>query len=133
MRLNSELPFVITTAHAAAGRHQVVSPGEVFALDGGFSENVQSFQWEQVAGPPASVTTGQDAVLSATAPETEAGEDALIRYELTVTDEMGGQDTDSVEILVTRKRSAVYIDGHPANRLTGDQPYSANESDGLFS
>jgi hypothetical protein len=101
-----------TTAgpEADAGPDQEVNEGVTVSLNGddssGPDDGSLSFKWTQVEpSPPTIVLNGADtSQASFTAPQVEA--DTSFVFDLTVTDENGGSDSDSVEVLVRNDATA---------------------------
>lgn len=89
---------------ANAGPDQEVNEGDIVSLNGDDSSDPDddnlSFMWTQVeSSSPAIVLNGADtSQASFTAPQVEA--DTSFVFELTVTDENDGSDSDSVEITI---------------------------------
>ncbi|QTA91028.1 PKD domain-containing protein [Desulfonema magnum] len=87
---------------ADAGTGQTVSEGDTVILDGSGSSDPDPgdlliYQWEQTTGPPVMLSDDSDARPEFTAPD--AGES--LTFELTVTDNDGLSDTDTVTVNVT--------------------------------
>ncbi|MFU8858747.1 MAG: PKD domain-containing protein, partial [Deferrisomatales bacterium] len=92
---------------ADAGGNQTVNEGDLVTLDGRGSTQsegrpILSYAWAQVDddGPTVELTGANMPVATFTAPEVDA-EGAVLEFELTVTDDLGDSDTDSVTITVT--------------------------------
>lgn len=84
-----------------AGAPQAVTEGDDVTLDGTAQDDdgsVDSVQWTQLAGPEVELTGADTTTASFTAP-TVATDTELV-FELTVTDEDGGQSRDTVTVLV---------------------------------
>ncbi len=87
---------------ADAGTEQTVSEGDMVVLNGSGSsdpdpDDLLTYQWEQTAGARVTLSDDSDAQPEFTAPD--AGES--LTFELTVTDNDGLTDTDSVTVNVT--------------------------------
>lgn len=88
---------------AAAGSDQLfVLAQSVVILDGSQSSdsdgNIEGYSWIQTGGPSVSLNNSDTASPSFTAPTATS----LLRFQLTVTDNEGAQDSDEVNINVTR-------------------------------
>ncbi len=85
---------------ADAGEDLVAQDGGEVALDGSGSSDVDgddlTYRWEQIQGPEVEITNGDQAVATVDLPVARA--EYLFR--LTVTDEVGAQSSDEVEVTV---------------------------------
>ncbi|HMJ76080.1 MAG TPA: PKD domain-containing protein, partial [Iamia sp.] len=99
----SDTDTVVITVNAppsaSAGPDQVVAPGATVTLDGTGSSDpeagVLDYAWVQTAGPAVTLTGADTASPTFTAPAV-----GVLTFELTVTDDNGATDTDTVTITV---------------------------------
>ncbi len=86
---------------ADAGGEQTVSGGSRVTLDGSGSSDPEggslSYQWTLIAGPTVTLEDAGTAQASFIAPN----EDTTLRFSLSVEDEAGATDTESVNVVVT--------------------------------
>lgn len=86
---------------AAAGNNQNVDAGDQVVLDGSDSSDPEggalNFSWEQTSGTSVTLSDDDDEVVTFTAPNV----DETLIFELTVTDNAGATDTDTVAVTVT--------------------------------
>lgn len=128
---------------ANAGPDQTVTEGTLVTLDASGStdidDGINTYTWAQISGPAVTLSDAGAVKPTFTAPDVNIG-DAVLIFEVTVTDKSGLQSTDSVAITVTwvnappnanagpdliaAKRSKVYLNG------TGS---SDPDSDGIAS
>lgn len=89
---------------ADAGLDQAVQNLDLVTLDGSGSsssvENGLRFLWEQLSGPPVSLSSPSNSVATFSAPLVPE-EGAVLLFQLTVEDGRGITDTDQVEVLVS--------------------------------
>jgi hypothetical protein len=89
--------------NAVAGASQTVSIGTLVTLDGGSSNDPDgdalTYQWTQTMGPTVPLSNADMASASFTAPTVTS--DALLRFNLAVTDPDGLNDSASVAVTVT--------------------------------
>ena len=86
---------------ADAGPDQQVTAGDLVRLDGsGFDPDghIESYAWVQTAGVPVTLTNPDRAEARFIAPAVEV--EAVLRFELTVTDDKRASDRDSTEVSV---------------------------------
>ena len=87
---------------AAAGSDVSVDENAVVTLNGNASGDsdgsITGYSWTQLAGPTVSLSGANQAVASFTAPEVDA--DTQLRFYLTVTDNEGATDSDTINVLV---------------------------------
>ncbi|MFP4307524.1 MAG: PKD domain-containing protein [Desulfococcaceae bacterium] len=91
--------------NAEAGPDRTVTGGETVTLDPSGSADpdsgdVLTFQWLQTDGPAVDLTEIGDGRAAFLAPLVSAGETAALRFQLTVTDDGGLSDADSVTVTV---------------------------------
>ena len=88
---------------ANAGPDQMVSEGANVNLDGSASADsdgtIATYAWTQTAGPTVTITGANTATPSFTAPLVASP--TTLTFQLTVTDNDGGQGSDAVDILIT--------------------------------
>ena len=89
--------------NAIAGPAQTVSPGATVTLDGNQSNDPDgdalSYSWTQTMGPSVTLSDPDSAVTTFTAPSVSSS--TLLRFELTVTDPLGLDDTATVSVTVS--------------------------------
>ncbi len=87
---------------ANAGPDQSIAEGVTVNLDGtGSSDSdgsITAYAWTQTAGPTVTLNNDTTATPSFTAPLVAA--QATLTFELTVTDDLGAQNTDAVDIVI---------------------------------
>jgi hypothetical protein len=87
---------------ADAGTDQVVDEGAGVMLDGSASSDsdgtIATYAWIQTAGPAVSLSDADTATPSFTAPLVSS--DTTLTFELTVTDDQGATDADTVSVTV---------------------------------
>ena len=106
-----------TAPLANAGADDDVFEGETVMLDGTTSSDADgdslSYMWSQDSGPSVTLSSTADAMPSFTAPSVGASGASLV-FELTVSDGMGGMDTDTVTINVLNENNAPSADAGSA-------------------
>ena len=109
---------------ANAGNDQTVDPGELVTLDGTDSfdndDGILTYEWLQTSGPDVGLPPGSDprfASFIAPTPFGDFGE--LLVFQLTVTDNGGLEDNDTV---VVRVKSLSAVDADPTADAGPDQP-----------
>lgn len=100
VRFNTALP------DANAGGDQTVASGAQLTLSGSASVpavgTLQGYAWKQLSGPAASIKNEDTAMVLVTAPAVSAGStNASLVFQLTVTDDRGLTDTDTMALTVT--------------------------------
>jgi hypothetical protein len=108
---------------AIAGGDQTVAEGSLVELDGSASyddnNDELSFLWVQIGDPPVELENPESPFPTFTAPEVDpAG--AVLTFELLVSDDKGGFDTDTVDIIVENVN-------HPPTANAGE-PQTVDES-----
>ncbi len=92
---------------ANAGIDQTTTEGELVSLDGQLSADndgsIISFSWQQISGPVVSLSGANTSVATFTAPDVTSS--TVLSFELTVTDDQGETDTDTVLITVNNTPS----------------------------
>lgn len=87
---------------AFAGVDQDVTVGEIVSLNGRSSFDVETtdldYLWEQVAGPPIDLTSAFASSANFVVPNLATS--TVLKFRLTVVDESGSTDTDSIEITI---------------------------------
>lgn len=86
---------------ASAGEDKSVNENDLVSLDGTQSvaaEGLLTYEWMQLSGPEVDLISTVSSQISFTAPEVE--QSTTIEFQLTVTDEMGLQDEDTVIIMI---------------------------------
>jgi hypothetical protein len=101
---------------ANAGLDETVGEGVLVALDGSGSndpdDGIDTYLWSQTAGTPVTLSPPTSPTPQFTAPYVVTGGEAL-RFRLTVTDEGGLSDTDTVIINVSDSNQAPTADAGP--------------------
>ena len=90
---------------ANAGANTRASSGDTVSLDGGASTSASgdlTYGWRQVSGTRVSLSDANTATASFTAPD--ASRLTMLTFRLTVTDEAGGTDSDTVSVVVGTNR-----------------------------
>ncbi len=89
---------------ADAGPNQAVDEGVAVILSGDGSENVNSYSWQQTAGPGVQLNDSNSSAPTFTAPSVSG--ETVLTFELTVGNNVGDSRTDSVSIVVIFGNSA---------------------------
>ena len=112
---------------ADAGADQTVDEGDNVDLDGSASTDqdgtIESYSWTQTAGTAATLSGADSATPSFTAPDVSADGDTLT-FELTVTDNDGATDTDSVDVAVNN----VVVNQPPTANAGADQTVNEGQA-----
>jgi len=138
VRYNSTIPLVVPVPNAAAGSDLVVDEGQTVQLDGSKSSDadgsVVSYRWLQRSGPAVVIADPAAAVTTFTAPSApEGGTD--LGFELTVTDNDGNVDTDTVTFHVASQYdpvSSLHVIGQDNDFLLGPVERLFTVNDGSF-
>ena len=114
---------VNSNPNADAGNNQTVDEETTVNLDGTGSSDADgglTYAWTQTQGPGVSLSGGNSATPSFTAPtRTVSQGSATLRFQLTVTDTDGVTDSDTVDITVNPVNSNPTADAGP-NQTVGD-------------
>ncbi len=92
---------------ANAGANQTVNEGTVATLSGSGTDSdgtIASYAWAQTAGPTVTLTNANMAVASFTAPQVTA--DAVLTFQLVVTDNQGATGTATTNVTVKNVNQA---------------------------
>jgi hypothetical protein len=125
---------------ADAGNDQIVSEGDNVTLNGTSSSDPDgdtlTYSWNQTAGPVVVLSNSSTANPAFTAPDVDSG-GATLTFELTVDDGNGGNDTDTVDILVQNVNQALVADAGSNQSVTeGDNVTlngtASNDTDGTI-
>jgi hypothetical protein len=115
---------------ANAGNDQTVNEGDNVGLDGSGSSDpdgtIDSYSWTQTAGTSATLDGASTASPSFTAPDVGADGDTLT-FELTVTDDEGATDTDTIDVTVNN----VVVNQPPTANAGNDQTVNEGDNVGL--
>lgn len=87
---------------ADAGENQTAEAGATLTLDGGYSidpDDDLAYSWNQTGGP--AVALSNESAVDPTFVAPNVGANQTLEFELTVSDDHGANDTDTVEIAVT--------------------------------
>ncbi len=89
---------------ANAGTGQTVNAGDIVTLDGSKSTDPNNdpitYSWRQISGTPVTLDSANTAVVTFTAPE-DISKDAVLRFELNVTDAKNSSNDAFVAVTVT--------------------------------
>jgi LmbE family N-acetylglucosaminyl deacetylase/ribosomal protein L14 len=97
----NDVPVANQPPTANAGAPQTVNEGATVTLPGNGTDTdgtIASYAWTQTAGPTVTLSNANTATASFTAPRVSAN--TPLTFQLTVTDNLGATDTDTVNILV---------------------------------
>jgi cytidylate kinase len=122
---------------ANAGTDQTVDENALATLNGSATDidgSIVAYSWTQLSGPVVTLSGANSSDATFTAPEVTA--DTVLSFQLTVTDNEGGQATDTVDIIVHHvnklpaadagtdqtvlKRSLVTLDGTASSDIDGN-------------
>ena len=112
---------------ADAGIDQSVGFSQVVTLDGSGSSDpdgtIESYLWSQLSGTSVALSTPDQTTTTFTSPT----EENIVVFSLTITDELGGTDRDTVSVLVQNTTASVDEKLLPgALRLIGNFPNPFN-------
>lgn len=95
--------FPVNTAPVAVARvsSPAVLAGQGVMLDGSESQNVDSYEWTQLAGTPVSLSNPASAVATFVAPA-PTGPFEIASFALSVTDACGATANDTVFVTIIR-------------------------------
>ena len=104
----NDVPPVNNDPSANAGSDQTVNEGDSVSLDGQLSSDsdgsITAYSWVQLSGAGVSLTNANTATPSFTAPSVSSS--STLTFELTVTDDQGATNKDSVNIIVNPASSS---------------------------
>lgn len=125
---------------AIAGSDRSVNAGAAVTLDGSASYDPENsaitYSWSQTAGTTVSLSGPTTARPTFTAPQ-PAGNSVVLTFSLTVTDEAGNSDTDTINITVNFVNAPPVADAGPAQtvesntQVTLDGSNSRDPDDGI--
>ena len=107
------------TRLAGGGNYHVDELTEVTLIGEGTDPNLEdvlSFSWKQTEGEKVKLSSMTKQNPTFTAPDVENGQTKTLTFELTVDDGVGGEDTDSVTIIVDPINSSPIADAGPDQR-----------------
>ena len=112
---------------ADAGTNQSVGFNQVVTLDGSGSSDpdgtIESYLWSQISGTNAALGTPNEAITTLTSP----AEENILVFSLSITDELGGTDRDTISVLVQNTTNAIGANLLPEElRLIGNFPNPFN-------
>ena len=112
---------------AAAGLDQSVGFGQTVTLDGSGSSDsdgtIEAYQWSQLSGTSVTLSAPEEATTTFTAPN----EENILVFSLTITDQLGGTDRDTISVLVQNTTTAIDENLLPRElRLVGNHPNPFN-------
>ena len=138
IRYNSAVPLVVPTPNAAAGSDRVVDEGQTVQLDGSKSSDadgsIVSYRWVQQSGPAVVIADPTAAVTTFVAPSVPYGGSDLT-FQLTVTDNDGNVDTDTVKFHVASRydpTSSLHVIGQDNDFMLGPVERLFTVNDGYF-
>ena len=110
-----------------AGLDQTTGYSQIVTLDGSGSSDldgtIESYQWSQLSGTSVALSTPDQTTTTFTSPT----EENIVVFSLTITDELGGTDRDTVSVLVQNTTASVDEKLLPgALRLIGNFPNPFN-------
>ena len=112
---------------AGAGEDQFVGLSELVTLDGSESSDpdgtIASYLWSQISGTSVALSSPSEATTTFTSP----AEENILVFALSVTDELGGTDSDTVSVLVHNTTTSVDQNTIPNElKLYGNHPNPFN-------
>ena len=112
---------------ASAGEDQSVGFSELVTLDGSGSSDLDGtiafYQWSQISGTSVTLSTPSEAITTLTSPT----EENILVFALSITDELGGTDSDTVSVLVQNTTASVDENLIPGElKLFGNHPNPFN-------
>ena len=112
---------------AIAGEDQIVEINDPVTLDGSSSSDsdgtISSYLWSQISGEAVTLSAANEAITIFTAP---AQEDILV-FKLLVSDEFGGESSDTISVLVQNTTASIGSELFPNEaRLIGNYPNPFN-------
>ena len=112
---------------ADAGTDQSVGFSQVVTLDGSGSSDpdgtIESYLWSQISGTSVALETPNEATTTLTSPT----EENILVFSLSITDELGGTDRDTISVLVQNTTNAIGANLLPEElRLIGNFPNPFN-------
>jgi len=112
---------------ASAGEDQVAGFSELVTLDGSGSSDpdgtIASYQWTQISGTSVALSSPSEAIATFTSPT----EENILVFELSITDELGGEDSDTVSVLIQNTTASVDQNTIPNKpKLFGNYPNPFN-------
>ena len=112
---------------AIAGEDQIVEINDPVTLDGSSSSDsdgtISSYLWSQISGEAVTLSAANEAITIFTAP---AQEDILV-FKLLVSDEFGGESSDTISVLVQNTTASIGSEFFPNEaRLIGNYPNPFN-------
>ena len=110
-----------------AGPDQTANFSQVVTLDGSGSSDldgtIESYLWSQISGTSAALGTPNEAITTLTSPT----EENILVFSLSITDELGGTDRDTISVLVQNTTNAIGANLLPEElRLIGNFPNPFN-------
>ena len=112
---------------SSAGIDQTVSYGQQVTLDGSGSTDpdgtIVSYQWSQLSGIGVALSSPSESTTMLTTPT----EENILVFALSITDELGGTDSDTVSVLVQNTTASVDENLIPGElKLFGNHPNPFN-------
>jgi hypothetical protein len=113
--------------NASAGEDQLIGFSEPVILDGSGSSDpdgaIASYQWSQISGTSVALSSPNEATTTFTSP----AEENILVFALSVTDELGDADSDTVSVLVQNTTTSVDENLIPKElKLFGNYPNPFN-------
>lgn len=112
---------------ADAGASQTVNEQTELSLAGTGNDsdgNIASYSWTQTLGESVTITNAGSALATFTSPETST--ELTLVFELTVTDNDGGQATDTVDIIIIPVNASPTVDAGADAIVRENQRYTLN-------